>query len=177
MSRPFSSFPLALTVSVLVNLLLAGLVIGYLAGKGPDRGEDRRGDRPPPGPMSSEYALARGIVDLGPAEDRRAVIGMFRSVVVDNGEGLRRRVEARNALGAAIVQEPYDPEAVRQAMNDLQAVDRELQVAFQEAIVTRLAELTPDQRRQLGAMMTRDRFRRERFGDRRRDGAPPAQEE
>ena len=176
MSRPFSSIPLALTLSVLVNLLLLGIVAGYLVGKSPDRSEDRRGDRPPPGPMSSEYALARGIVDLGPEEDRRAVIGMFRNIVVDNGEGLRRRIEARNALSMAVAQDPYDPEALRRAMNDLQAADHELQMAFQDAIVARLAELTPEQRQQLGVMMTRDHPRRGRFGDRRREGAPPPEE-
>ena len=175
MSRPGSSFPLLLTISVLANLLLAGLVAGYLIGKGPDRERGER-DGPPPGPMRSEYMLARGIVDLGPAEDRRAVIGMFRDVVLQNGPDLRRRIAARSALGEAISREPYDAAAVRAAMDELQVIDRDLQRAFQEAIVTRLGELTPEQRRQLTEAMGRERRRSERFREHREMHPRPPQD-
>lgn len=175
MSKSASSFPIVLTLSVLANLLLVGVVAGYLLGKGPERRPEER-DGPPPGPMRSEYILARGIVDLGPPEDRRALIGVFRDVVLNNGPDLRRRVAARNALREAIERDPYDPEAVRAAMEEMQAIDRELQQAFQEAIVTRLGDLTPQQRQQLSEAMRRDRWRLDRFRERREMPPRPPQE-
>ncbi|MCI4646443.1 MAG: periplasmic heavy metal sensor [Hyphomonadaceae bacterium] len=176
MSKSSSSFPFALTASVLINLLLVGLVVGYLVGKGPERERGAR-DGPPPGPMRSEYMLARGIVDLGPPEDRRALIGMFRDIVLDSGPDLRRRVAARTALSEAVGRDPYDPEVVRAAMDELQAIDRELQSAFQDAIVARLGELTPEQRQHLQQAMQRDRWRPERFRERRELQRSPQPEE
>ena len=169
MSDSGARFSYGLMASVLVNLLLVGLIAGYLIGR-PDRGGGPAG--PPPGPMHSEYELARGIVEAIPESGRRETIGAFRDVILDHGPSIRERMAAREALRAAIASEPFDEARVREAFDNMREVDQALQAAFQGEIVERLSALTPQELQEISDAMARPARWRERRFQRRHEDEP-----
>lgn len=135
--RPGLSRPLRwlLVASLALNLLVAGLALGALLD----------GDGPHGRPRPVEMMLgpvARALDE----DDRRAILGeLDRSGVLD-GMGRPARDAARRDMLGAIRQEPFDPAALAQVMDR----DRErrvaLQAAVQEAVVARIATMTPEER-------------------------------
>lgn len=158
MSGPARTFPLWLSLSVLLNFLLVGLVVGYLVA--------RPAEAPrPDGPggqagLRSEIALGRGILEVTPPSERRQLARSFREALTGSGGQVRDRLRARNAILAALEAEDFDTGAIEAALGQLQAADQRLQDALHEQLVEALGELTPEQRQELAMFIREDAARR-----------------
>ncbi len=99
----------------------------------------------PPGPDAAIDRMAR---DLAPADGER-----FRAVMAaarpQHALARGRMEAARDAMSRAIGQAPYDEAAVRQAMLAWQSAWLEWSRGFGATMLTALADLSPDGRRQL----------------------------
>jgi uncharacterized membrane protein len=164
---------IVLAVSLAANLLLLGFVVGAgvrLAGPAATR----------PEPVAfSERLSPRGLLQGLSPDARREV----RQAIV--GEGLRAAPllrelrEARAAFEATARAEPFDAEAVREALAQLQQVEGQLRDRSSELVITILEDLPPEERaRALVEMRDRRRgFRRRSDGSRDRDGPAPQVDE
>ncbi|MEO0816927.1 MAG: periplasmic heavy metal sensor [Pseudomonadota bacterium] len=171
MSEEKRSFPLWLSISVLMNILFVGLVAGYVLGKPAEMRGD--GAAPPPGPLRSELVLGRGILEVTPREDRRELGQSFRRAMGQSGGQLRDRLAARGEIMSALRQEPFDPDAVADALESLRAADARLQDALHSRLVDALAGLTPEQRSELVELFSQDAEERARSRPRLRDRRQP----
>lgn len=123
--------PYWLTVSLLVNLLLLGLIAGLAlrSGSQGDRGEGHH-------KFGSDLSQ----------EDRRAMFRLMRVSLQETESERQVRDEARKELGDVLSDEPYDPEAVREAFGKLRVADESVHAAAHEAMILRLGALPAEQR-------------------------------
>ena len=123
-----------LVLSLALNLLVAGLVLGAILVDGPGRG---------PRPVEMELGPIARALDQS---DRRAILGSLRGHP-DLRPFARADMAADiAALQAALRADPFDPDAARAALaSRAQRVER-AQAAVQEALLARVAAMTPDQR-------------------------------
>lgn len=142
--------PWWLIASVLLNCLLIGVLVGGRIA------ERRAAPETPPAAAHhrGEMRLARGLLATLPEADRREVGRIFFTSMAANRDLFEARRDARSALGEALALDPYDETAVRSALDSLQAADRNLQAALQDTLADQLAQLSPEQRRALGEMIT-----------------------
>lgn len=165
-------FPVWLSLSVLLNLLLIGLIAGYLIGQ--PRGGPPHGGRLDPGSLRSEVALGRGILEVTPEADRRALSRSLGRAIGQSGGQFRDRLRARNEIMTALRADTFEPEAVAAALNSVQSADTRAQDALHDRLIAALSELSPEQREQLADFMRDDAARFSRSRPRLRDeGAPP----
>lgn len=171
MTQDKRTFPLWLSLSVLLNILLIGLIAGYLIGQ--PRGGPGPGGRPDAAALRSEVALGRGILRLTPEAERRALGQSFRQAMGQSGGQVRDRLRARNDLMTALRAETFDPGAVDAALETLQSADMRLQDALHEQLVRALSDLSPEQRAELADLMEEEGRRFSRSPQRLRDGGVP----
>ncbi|WGH77908.1 periplasmic heavy metal sensor [Jannaschia ovalis] len=133
---------IALALSLAVNLLVLGAVAGALIAGGPP-GRDG-------GPRTEMGALTRGLD--GPA--RRDLARTLRRDPQVR-EGRQRLREAAAATRAALTADPFDREALRDAMRDRQTALALMGERGAEAFANAVAELSPEARAALAARMTR----------------------
>ncbi len=132
----------ALILSVAVNLLLAGIFMGRLAG--PERSV---------GPVDPVMGMRRLIRDLPPerAEDLAEHYRHYFSTIRPRFRELRA---SQRQLREAMLTEPLDKAAVREAMVGFQNQLRDSQGQAHDAIIELMAALTLDERRQLITLMS-----------------------
>lgn len=171
MTQDKRTFPLWLSLSVLLNILLIGLIAGYLIGQ--PRGGPGPGGRPDAAALRSEVALGRGILRLTPEAERRALGQSFRRAMVQSGSQVRDRLRARNELMMALRAETFDPVAFEAALESLQSADMVLQDALHQQLVQALSDLSPEQRAELADLMAEETARFSRSPQRLREGGAP----
>ena len=123
-----------LIASLAVNLFLVGfLVSGVVA-------------RPPSG------GFGLGALREAAAVLPQAAQAGLRTAFEAEREEIRRRVEAvvdaRWAVRDAFLEEPYDPDRVRQALDRLRADTGAVQQILQDTLAEAAVDLTPQERRQ-----------------------------
>ena len=155
----WSSRTLFLAGSLAVNLILVGFVVGVGAQRlKPDAGD--------PVPVEIGGGLdPRAFFEVLSEEQRDAVREQFLAEGRRARPILRNAIEARRTLGAVIVEEPYDAEAVRAALAHVREVERGLQQRGDDVMIEALSNVEPGVREQY---LERLRARRESF--RRRGG-------
>lgn len=124
-----------LAASLALNLLVGGLVLG----------EALRGGPPGKGPHPTEIALgplARALEE----GDRRAILDSLRGRPELDPLGRRERGAAFGDILAAVRADPFDEAGLRAAMGRQAARVEAAQRATQEAVVARIAALTPEER-------------------------------
>ncbi|WP_422025048.1 periplasmic heavy metal sensor [Pyruvatibacter mobilis] len=137
-SKPRRWVNIALFMSLAANLFFAGLLIG--------------------GPMLRDHPVRdRGVaVDMLPnphmfirilgKEEGRRVLRELRAEVPDLREKFRTMRQRHREVVAAMEADPYDPQALEQAFNNVRAAHTDLTTSLQVPLTRILAELTPDQR-------------------------------
>ncbi|WP_043948694.1 periplasmic heavy metal sensor [Candidatus Phaeomarinobacter ectocarpi] len=129
-----------LFASLAINLFFAGLLIGGPAFRdGPPKG----------GPGAAMMPNPRMFVEaLGPREGRRVQREIRRSV-----PDLREKFKAVRAnhlrVVAALRADPYDPQALTDALGNVREAHTELAASFQEPLATVFGNLTYEQRLKL----------------------------
>ena len=124
-----------LVLSLALNLLVAGLLIGdALTGGGPGRG-----------PRPAEMALGPVAQALDPA-DRRAILGTLRGHPGLRPLGREERVAGLQEIAAAARTEPFDQDRLRAALSRQAERMAGAAEAVQEALLTRLSAMTPEER-------------------------------
>lgn len=158
---------IALAISVALNIGMIGLGIGFATGS-PHWG---RGVDPTAG-------LARLLRSL--PEARRAELTRSGAPAISDGE-LRRRIVAsmrdlrasQRQIASALAEEPFDSDAVAEALASFREHYAANQAGSHEAFVAILERLTPEEKRQFLETMRPDKDRRGRHGPRGRpEGAP-----
>ncbi|MEM5517862.1 periplasmic heavy metal sensor [Henriciella sp. AS95] len=173
--KKFSPLTIALIVSLVANALLIGLVAGSILGK-PDK--RHRG----PGRANPDFMIARGIQSVVPDSERKQIRQAFRQAFADSRALIDEKREAQRRLREAMLQTPFDQEAVEQAFADIRAADIVLNERFQASLTEALADLDESEREALGAWLEDmdERFdrRRTRRGERdgQREPPPPARD-
>ena len=124
-----------LFASLAINLFFAGLLIGGPAFRG--------------GPGAAMMPNPRMFVEaLGPREGRRVQREIRRSV-----PDLREKFKAVRAnhlrVVAALRADPYDPQALTDALGNVREAHTELAASFQEPLATVFGNLTYEQRLKL----------------------------
>ena len=131
----------ALAVSIVVNLLLAGFVVGRMTGDfGFKGGFGAAPKMPPIGFLEGERRreVIRGL------DARREIRPILRE--------LRR---SQRDIRATLVAEPFDQEALSQALAEFRGRLEESQALSHQKLVAVAARLTPDERRRLARAMDR----------------------
>lgn len=132
-------------VSIAINLLGLGVLAGgYMGGLRIERagGESTR--------ASQGRSFMAALPPERRAEVRREVGRLFLATRTERIEARK----AREALLAAVLAEPYDEAAVRDAFAAVRAADASVQMRFQDGAVALLGRLEPGERRAaLVAMM------------------------
>lgn len=158
---------IVLVISLALNITAIGFGIGFATGS-PSWG---RGVDPTAG-------LARLVRSL--PEDRRAELTRAGTPAMSDGE-LRRRIGAslrhlrasQHAIAKAVAQEPFDPDAVRVALDGFREHLAANQASSHQAFVEILGRLTPDERHRFLETMRPGKDRRTRHGTRPRPEGPP----
>ncbi len=150
----------ALVVSVALNLLIAGVLIGRFSSRHPPT--------PPPG------AWAAGELSA----ETRSRVREHMARQMESVRPMRRELrDAQDGIRAAVLAEPYDPEALKAALARLRSVTSRYQQLLHEGLAEIAAELPVEER---GALV-RTALERAHGGGRppgpgrpgdRRDGPP-----
>ncbi len=146
-------------VSVALNLVLVGLFGGLVLR--PPAGEPAAG--------SPERETARTLLREASPEDRRAVRTRLARSWRQSAEERDILREAQLAVSDALLADPYDPEAAKEAFARLNAADAALRLAIQTDLAETLAAADPAARAQLAERYSRRANRprsRDRPGDR-----------
>ena len=129
--KPRKLWRFVLVVSLALNLLFVGLIVGSsLRNAGP------RGFDVGLGPIGQ--ALSR--------EDRRDIGRQLREDPTLRGAGFRNRREAMQAIVTALQSEPFDPAALQAVLETTREQAGQLQDAAARALVSKLSEMTPQER-------------------------------
>lgn len=131
-----------LAASLLLNLFLIALVAGHLV--------QRRLDEAGAAKSPLARALARAEASL-PASDARAFGTVIRRDEPLYAGSARQLAQARRALARAIVAEPFDAQAARQALTAWQASWNHFLDDFRDPLIEALAQVSPRGRRRLVA--------------------------
>lgn len=118
--------------SLALNLIVAGIFLGAAL----DRGSPRGGEMRAAGPLAP---LVRALLP----EDRQAVIGALRRDPIPHDPASWDRSSTRGTLLAALRAEPFQPEAVREALQDQRRRGESRLGAADAALAERLAQMTP----------------------------------
>lgn len=150
----------ALLISVAINLLAAGVLLG------------RAGARPHSGPPPGAWAAQ----DLSPETRRR--VRQQMSARVDAVRPLRAELRrAHGRIRSAVEAEPFDPEALRAALENLRSVGDRYQQLLHDNLVDMAADLPSEEREALiRAALERSRGGMRPGGPRRpgaREDTPP----
>lgn len=150
---------LALIISVCLNLLVIGAVVGALAfGPGGAGDRDRRSDGTSRGGPPELMAFSRTL----DAPQRKELRDRLRSDPVLRG-GRERLSGGRDAIINALRAEPFDVEALRQAMIEQRGVQVELATRGIDALVDVINGLNAEDRTAFAAELERRfRWRRQR---------------
>lgn len=155
-------WPLWLIVSLMANMILVGLLAGFLMQAGP-KGKP---DGPP-----------RDRISWGDRDDpnREAVRQVFKQAFKASGQERMARVETRRQLAEAVIAEPYDADAVREAFSNLRSADDAVNEATHDAMADLFATMTVEERQHMAEILRRGPGNRKSRrgpgpGDR---GAPP----
>jgi uncharacterized membrane protein len=135
----------ALALSLAVNLALGGFLAGRALAPGPV-----------PVMLDPFLATFRTLREL-PAERRDVLRPLLRQHVGELRPHLRRMRQAQRAVNQALGREPFDPDALDQALTEFRAALLATQTASHD-ILLRLSEaLTPAERERLRRAMARPR--------------------
>ena len=130
----------ALVVSVALNLFVAAFVLGQAT-----RGYFDDGRRP--FDRGSPRVDWERVIDHLPHEARREAQEVFRESG-DRMRSLTRELQrARDAAARAVLAEPYDQEAAREALAVVRQRTTEVQELIQEGLLRIAENLTPQERR------------------------------
>jgi len=166
----------ALLASLVLNLFLVGLLAGPMFFHRPPHKEMRVYG--PPSPFMG--MLDRRTRSL-PEDDRAAI----RNIMVEQFPNIRpyfRKIgESRMALADALGGDPYDPEKVRAAFDDLDKAFGGMNKVLNESVIQGFSKLPADQRARIAQAMKEKVARRkenrrdhEKEQDRREEDAPGA---
>ena len=133
----------ALTVSVVVNLLLAGFVVGRMSG---DFGFRGGMNAAPIMPQLRFLEKARRREVTRGLETRKALRPILRELRGSQGD-----------IRAAFAAEPFDQEALSDALAEFRRRLEESQALSHRKLVAVAARLTPDERRRLARTLDRRR--------------------
>jgi len=137
-----------LVASLVANLLLAGFIAGRMA------------MRSPPPAMAPDPTAGYGrLLGFLPAERRDAIKPMLRShlrEVIGDARSLRGE---QKAVLVALAQEPFDAQALANALAELRSSLTATQEASHRSLVEIAATLTAAERRQLADAMRRPPWR------------------
>lgn len=128
---------LALTLSVALN----GLAAGYLIGHGLET--------PPPTPQAATAVGFGERLKLLPREERQKFQQAMQASRPAIQQARQAWTEARAGIAAAMAEEPYDADRMRQAFAVARTAGETLQGRVQEATAQALAGLSPQSRQQL----------------------------
>lgn len=134
---------IALAVSVALNLLVVGFVVGALARQG---GHGPWSARPPAlANFGAPYVMAL------PKEDRRALNAALRV----GGELPDRRMRRAmfEDVVARIAADPFDPAALQVAVRNQADISIAVQRRLQEAWLSRISEMTDEERQAYAAQV------------------------
>lgn len=135
-------WPLWLIGSLMANMILVGLLSGLLMQAGP-KGTP---DRPP-----------RERISWGDRDDgsRQAMRRVFKEAFKASAEERTARVESRRQLAEAVIAEPYDADAVREAFRKLRSADDAVNEATHEAMVNLFASMSEEERQHVAQILRR----------------------
>ncbi len=146
--------PFWLIASALVNLILIGFIAGYLLRPNLDR----------PG---------RGPHERGRGENIRLIGEMAR----DARRAMKPHAEAHRAAELALVEslrkDPFDETDARAKFQAVREADGNMKAALDEALITKLSEMTPEERTRVATAISEGRDRRHRRRSGHRDDRPP----
>lgn len=128
-----------LIVSLALNLLVAGAILGRSFSPEAQRSKDRVA-----GPLRS--VVGEPFVRALTREDRQALLADIRNEgprFRENRESLRDRVEA---FLTALRKDPFEPDVVRQLMEEQRSVAQGRQELGEVLLLNRLSAMTPDER-------------------------------
>lgn len=137
-----------LVVSLALNLLVAGLLVGAALGEG----------GPGRGPRPAELALgplARAL-DEG---DRRAILQDLHGHPGLQGLGRDRRNAGLREIAAALRADPFEPDRAKAALAAQAEEIAHAQSAVQDALIARLAAMSPEARRAFADRLEQGRGR------------------
>lgn len=132
----FDTIPLRWRAVLICSLALNLIVAGILLGVALNRGDPRGGEMRRAGPLAP-------LVQALPPEDRRAVIGALRRAHVPHTLPPQDRGTAGAALLEALRAEPFEPDAVREALQDQRRRGEARLSAAEAALAARLAQMGP----------------------------------
>lgn len=133
--------PIALVVSLAINLLVLGLVAGVGWKRWHDEGREERG-----------HPFSRGVerlIDRMPPERRRAAQAIFERYKADVRPLWREVGEARRRTIEAMEAEPFDPVRVQKSMEALRRAQAEAGDKFSAIMLELMPQLTAEERREL----------------------------
>lgn len=133
-----------LIVSLVVNLLLVGMIIGRLSGFGPPPGMG-------PDPTAGFFRVLGFLSD----ERRAAITPELRQKMGNVMPVLRKLRHDQHEVFEALTAEPFDANALSQALADLRTNLTMAQVASHQSFVAMAKSLTPDERRALVSALRR----------------------
>lgn len=136
---PKRSFPVWLTISLVVNALLLGLFIGGGIGNRRDGGGSQ-------GISGGEAQLAIGIQNAMTAEERSAFRRAIGEAYLKSRDKRSRLNATRVELSEVLVADPYDQAAVEAAFERLRLADVEVKVSLHEEMAGQLGKLSLEQR-------------------------------
>ena len=148
---------LLLIASLALNLFLAGLIGTALV---LDRGPAARDPAPAP---TAERAGPRGprgmwaAADRLPPEKAEALRQVLRQAAEEGRPRVARLRQARRDAVAAMVREPYDPAAVREALARARTEELAARGGFDEAVTAYAARLEPQERAVIAEALRRRR--------------------
>ena len=128
-----------LVLSLGLNLLVLGAVLGHAWRGGFDRG-------PPP--------LSWGLRTLSP-EARAQVMPRLRENLQESRAQRRALRQAGEAVEAAVGREPFDRPGLTEALAELRGATNAYQQQMHERALDVLAELSPEDRRAVAALLLR----------------------
>lgn len=128
-----------LVLSLGLNLLVLGAVLGHAWRGGFDRG-------PPP--------LSWGLRTLSP-EARAQVMPRLRENLQESRAQRRALRQAGEAVEAAVGREPFDRSGLKEALTALRGATNAYQQQMHERALDVLAELSPEDRRAVAALLLR----------------------
>jgi len=154
----------ALLASLVVNLFLIGLVVGPMFFHHPPPKEMRAY-----GPPSHFMGMLDRRTRSMPDDDRAAI----RNIMIEQFPNIRpyfREIgESRMALAEALGSDPYDPEKVRAAFDNLDRSSSGMNKVLNEAVIQGFSKLPADQRARIAqTMKEKVERRREKRRDRER---------
>ena len=137
----------ALLISIVLNLFLAALIVGHVL-------HHRQALSQEESPLA--HALANAEASL-PARDKPVFRQVVQRDMPDYAEAARRLVAARNDVERQIAAEPFQADAVRQALTRWRAAWNGFFDAFSGTLIDALGRISPEGRRSLIAERERVR--------------------